>query len=61
MAEKAEKELGEFAPVWLANPEANTLFQVGTQIFLTDAKGKQDAEACSFRINEDILEVKRPK
>lgn len=60
-AEKTEIELVELAPYWDANPEANTLLQVGTQIFLNDKKGTEDAQAYAYRSNLDILEVKRPK
>lgn len=61
MANKTEKELGEFASYWLANPEHNTLLQVGDQIFLSDKQGLQAAEAYAYRANLDIFEIKRPE
>lgn len=62
MADKLEKtELGELAPYWLANPEVDTLIQVGSQIFLPTKKGRYSAEAYAYRDNLDIFEIKRPK
>lgn len=59
--EKERKALGELADVWLANPNAKSLLQVGTQIFLDDKIGMDDAQACAYRMNEDIVKVERPK